>query len=418
MTVIQSITIPAAHGPGSLAISANGAVLAAVLWRPDSNQPGSDLLFIDTNSNAVTKTIQGGLINLESVSPDGKTVYLLEPSGDLETADVATGIVKSVITGEPISATYLSPDGKTVHVFLGNGFTGNVDDSDGVIAFREGSTAGKVLAVGQPSSWLALSANGEILYSAGPNGVWSVSTATGQVLSKMAAALNVAAVAVSPHGSTLYAFSTQSSSFTILNAFSGTVEKTILLPSCTSGPLGSIALTLAGDHAFVNSCGSVLSIDLATQLLEPGFPGLTGPGLAVSPSGRFLYAAAGTSVDVFSISTKQQAGTIAMTANAIVFSPDGTQAYIAGSQNGVRGVGVIDTSTLAILDFVNGGQPCYFGCGAEGGESISITPDGRFLSVASATNIESRGSAVIKVIDTQSLQVVAQLISGAPIVTH
>ena len=72
------------------------------------------------------------------------------------------------------------------------------------------------------------------------------------------------------------------------------------------------------------------------------------------------------------------------------------------SQNGVPGVAVIDTSTLAITDFISG-------INGSGGQSIAVTPDGKLIWVAGSPGA---------VIDAQSLTVIGQLDSGGPIVIY
>lgn len=83
----------------------------------------------------------------------------------------------------------------------------------------------------------------------------------------------------------------------------------------------------------------------------------------------YVSSSSGSSVEVIDVATKQTIGTIPITANSIAFSPDGTTAYIAGAQNGVGGVAVVDTSTLAVTDFIAG-------AGGGAAESIAVTPDG------------------------------------------
>jgi len=229
------------------------------------------------------------------------------------------------------------------------------------------------------------------------------------VTSKLLNGLNVAAVAVSPNGGTLYALSSESLSFTIANTSTGAVENTIALPKCNSGSVvaSSIAISPTGEFAFVivnsvvyGSCGSVVPINLMTQQVATPFPGPTGSALAVSPTTGDVWASAGSSIDVIDVSTNQLVGTIPIAASAIVFSPDGTKAYAAGSQNGVSGTAVVDTSSLAVISFIPGTT-------SSGGQSIAVTPDGLLIYVA--------GGAVIY---SQSLQVVGQFGLGPPVVIH
>jgi DNA-binding beta-propeller fold protein YncE len=105
---------------------------------------------------------------------------------------------------------------------------------------------------------------------------------------------------------------------------------------------------------------------------------------------------------VINVSTNQTIGTIPISANSIAFSPDGTTAYIAGSQAGVGGVAVVDASTLAVTDFIAGAN-------GSGAESIAVTPDGTYVYV---------GGSPGRVISTQTLQVVGQFQSSGPIAIY
>jgi DNA-binding beta-propeller fold protein YncE len=168
---------------------------------------------------------------------------------------------------------------------------------------------------------------------------------------------------------------------------------------------GSIAVSLDGREAYVllDFCSSqAVASDLNTKTVTGQIHGTSGSGLAVNPKSGYLYVSAVDSVEVLNMATNRVVGTIPLTANSIAFSPDGTLAYIAGFQSSVGGVGVVDTSTFAVTDFIPGAA-------GGGGESIAVTPDGAFVYV---------GGSPGSVIDTQTLQVVAQFQSGGPITIH
>jgi DNA-binding beta-propeller fold protein YncE len=413
MTMTGTIDPPAGYGwGGAMVMSRNGATLA--VWG------GPGLVIVDPATNAVVQTIPLSIVGGDNlaVSPDGTTLYFRSFSYssifssvlNLVTVDIPTGNVTTAVSGEGIWQVLLSPNGKEIYLILGNG--------SGVFALQEGSTTGQKLGdVGQPPTWLAVSPDGGTLYSAGQNGVWAGSTSTGQPTIKMLPGVSVAAVALNSKSDRLYALSTEllpntgqvlSVDFMIVDPSTGVAESTIPLPTACytliNSP-GSIAISLDGREAYVllDFCSTqAVAIDLNTKTVSGQIHGTFGSGLAVNPKSGYLYVSAGSSVEVVNMATNQVAGTILLTANSIAFSPDGTVAYIAGSQSGVGGVGVVDTSTFAVTTFIPGPS-------GGGGESIAVTPDGLFVYV---------GGNPGSVIDTQSLQVMSQFQSGGPIAIH
>jgi DNA-binding beta-propeller fold protein YncE len=425
MTMTGTIDPPAGYGwGGAMVMSGNGSTLA--VWG------GPGIVLVDPATNSVAQTIPLSVVGADdlSITPDGNTLYFRSFSYssifswvlNLVTVDIPTGTVTTAIPGEDIWQALLSPNGKEIYLILGNGA--------GVFALQEGSITGQKLGdVGEPPTWLAVSPDGGTLYSAGQNGVWAGSTVTGQPTLKMLPGVSVAAFAVSSKRERLYALSTEllantgqvtSVDFMVVNTSTGAIETTIPLPTACytliNSP-GSIAISLDGSEAYVllDFCSTqAVAIDLNTKTVSGQIHGTSGSGLAVNPKDGYLYVSAGGSVEVLYMATNQVVGTIPLTANAIAFSPDGTVAYIAGSQSGVGGVGVVDTSTFAVTDFIpgaNGGGGQY---GEGAGQSIAVTPDGNFIYVGGSGIPCGPGG----IIDTQSLQVVAQFQSCGPIAIH
>lgn len=401
-TLVPPPPPPTSSYGGALVLSGDGSTLAVYL----NGAYSSELLFFNTATQSVTQTAPGVNGYSFSISPDGSTVDFvtfginlpLTNGGNLDTVDARTGTVNTVVTSQSIDQALLSPNGRVIYLVKVSG--------SGVREFWEGYTQSRLFDVGEPSAWLAVSPNGQTLYSANGSGVWAVSTVTGAVTSKLLQGTSVDAIAISPTGSTLYALSAGSFSFLIVNLSTGAVENTIALPKCTTrGTLtGSMAMAPGGwafvvVDSFQGTC-AVVPINLKTLTVEPAISGTNGPELAVSPGGGFLWTGAGSSIDVIDLAHKKLAGTVPISANSVVFSPDGKQAYVAGSQNSVAGVGVVDTSTFAVTNFIAGSI-------GSGGESIAITRDGKFVFVA--------GGAVIS---TASLSVVGQFGYGPPIVIH
>jgi YVTN family beta-propeller protein len=392
-----------------MAVSPSGT-LAVMLGNYQGNYPGSsELLFIDIATGLVRQTIDGASGNIVSISPDGNLVYSLSSSEadevDLYVADARTGSSSAVITGQSIGGAVISPDGDEIYLLL--------SPSTAVEAFEEGSpTPSKLLEVGTPPVYLAVSPDGGTLYSAGSNGgLWAISTATGQLLAALLPAITVGAVAVSPDGATLYAVTYNSNDLKIIDAGTGAVLNSIALPGCQGVVAGNIAVAPGGGKLYVMVCGPVIVIDTKQEAIAAAIQGPNGVALAMSPTGRTVYATTGNNsvtpdaIDVIDAATNTITATIAVGASAVAFSPDGTRAYAASTQDNVSGITVIDTASLAAIDFIPGVT-------SGGAESIAFTPDGELAVVAGG-----EGS----VINTHSLQVVAKFPSAdfaAPVVIH
>lgn len=402
MTETATLNTPTIFTYGILMLSEDGSTL---VLQTNSESGGEVFLLFSTSTGNLMQTLPGSG-NLAAVSPDAKTLYSIAQAGrgsfifNLETIDVATGAVDTVITGEYIGQIVLTPQGRELYVVLQWG--------SGVLSFAEGANSPAALYnVGGFPYWLAVSPGGDVLYSADADGVWAVSTATGKLVSNLLAGTTINAIAASPKEDRLYALDAGSFSFLTVDAATGAIANTIALPQCTSGYIlsGSMAINVAGNlaYAIVNPCGQVVAIDLQKQKIVGSIPGTNGPGLGVNPANGYIWAGTGTqasSVEVYDLATKTVIGTVPLAANSIAFSPDGGTAYIAGAQNNVNGVGVVDTSTLAVTAFIPG-------TGGGSGQSIAVTPDGTLIYVGGGD-----------IINAQTLEVVGAFGASAPVAIH
>lgn len=399
MTQEETIALPSGFYPQTTAISANGATLAVA----GTVNHAPELLIINPASGVVTLTLPGvSASNSLSMARNGNTAYFVDSAG-LESLNTQTGSITTQIpaASEPISSFALSPGGKEIYLILSS--------TTEVMQLAEGSKTPAFFDIGQSSNWLAVSPDGQTLYSAGPTGIAAVSSITGALVSTMLQGTNTSAVSVSPDGSKLYVVAAPALNFLLVNASTGAVENTVNLPPCGFGSpyAASIALVPGGGYAFVKvsatveDCSDVIPINLTTLTLKSGIPNASRSALAVSPSGRYLYfSTTANNVQVIDLSAGKAFGQIQVIANSIVFSPNGKQAWIAGTQNGLSGIAVVDTSTLAISNFI----PSPIGGGEQ---SLAITSDGLFVYAAGGD-----------VIYTPTLQVLGQFNAGAPIVTH
>jgi len=387
---------PTCYSSYSMALSGNGATLAVTAFCNNQN----DILFIDTSTGAISQTVENVSGDLISIGSGGHDAYISQGSA-IAVVNAATGSVNQVMAPREISAAIPSPDGHEIYLL----FPAN----SAVEAFEEGATTvSKLFSVAWKPVWLALSPDGTTLYSAystlGNDGLEATSTVTGQNTNLLTYIFGaVEATAVSPDGESVYAITYPSNSLIIINTSTGAVENTLNLPVCDD--YFAARISTAGNRIYMSLCGPTVAFNTNAQEVVAHIPGTGGPALAVSPKGGVLYVSAldgylqPTSVDVVDTTTYQVTGTIPIAASAIAFAPDGATAYAVTSQNGVPGIAVIDTSTLAISDFISG-------INGSGGQSIAVTPDGKLLYVAGSPGA---------IIDAHSLTIVGQLQSGGPI---
>jgi 6-phosphogluconolactonase (cycloisomerase 2 family) len=195
------------------------------------------------------------------------------------------------------------------------------------------------------------------------------------------------------------------------------------------GPTGSeprsILVHPSGKFAYVSaSTGTAaaifgFSIDTATGALTalPGSTTLTGAGgLACHPTGQFLYAATGTSVDTFTVDATSGAltslGSFSFGApNAVACDPTGQFVYATDSpsrtQNGsvdmylVDGTvglkGIAPAGAGGTTGLVVGTDPVALACDPRGGFLYSVdfvSGDAWALSIGQTGGLSSIGSAV------------------------
>jgi serine/threonine protein kinase len=204
-----------------------------------------------------------------------------------------------------------------------------------------------------------------------------------------------------------------------LNASTGKTEKSIPLPEqLIYGGTGALAVTPTGDRVYASSPGGpVVVIDTKTQNIVASIAGTIGSGLAISPAGDIAYISSSSPnslTDVVDLSTNQVIGTLPLDSIGIVFSADSARAYLSTYGNSALGayaIAVVDTSTLAVLDFV----PGAFG---GSGESLALTSDGKLLYAGGLSSNQATPVWAGAMIDRQSLKVVKRFAAGPVVVIH
>jgi DNA-binding beta-propeller fold protein YncE len=406
MTSAATLSTNSFCGFGSMGVSPDGNTLAVA---SDCGYPYSNgLMLFDTATGSLTQTIDNLSGTVMRVTSAGN-VYLLGGGGDIDIVNGTTGDVTEERTGLSAGAPAFLPDGQQIMFLFSSAST--------VLAV-DGAANRKLINIMSPPMWLALSPDGQTLYSAAYiGGLLAVSTATGQVVWQTLQSTDwLGAVAASPDGQTLYVVEFDPNNLLIVNASTGAVTSTLALPGCTNGNPGeAIAITPSGGQVYVMVCGVTSVFNAATQTIEGQISGASGAAVAVSPKGNVVYiSTGGTAIDIVDPLTNKVTGTIPISASAIAFSPDGGTAYVMSTQNGQSGVAVVDTSTIAVTGFVSGISP--FGAWSEHGDTgtgagagLGVTFDGHLIFAAGTPGA---------IIDAQTLTIDQQVQFAGPVVVY
>jgi DNA-binding beta-propeller fold protein YncE len=406
--------------PNCLSLSADGGTLAFL----DNTFA---VYFLDTAAMTPGEPVTvGEFASGVVLNPAGTVAYVffnsIATTGGVAVIDASTlEIVTTLETGF-VQDLRLSPDAQQIYPLL--------QDASAVETIPPGGGHPATLlhAAGQ-AVWIALSPDAQTLYSANSAGVWVASTSTGKVARKMLAGNYGAAVALSPDGKTLYAVvgtgvgNEETWALKIVDTSTGVVQKTIGFPAAAYGYVygTAIAVSPAGDRVYAMGNSPAIVIDGKTWTELAVITGSGGAALAINPAGQTLYVSnnggdtGGPAPDILVVSTatNQVIGTIPIPAYSIAFSPDGSQAYVATSQNNATGIAVVDTTSLAVTNFA----PCNVS--SEAGQAVAVTPDGSELYTGGFTGAGAQPFTSISypgnVIDTETLQVTGQFPSWGPV---
>ncbi len=235
-----------------------------------------------------------------------------------------------------------------------------------------------------------------------------ISTASNTVVTTVTVGNNPQGIAATPNGSLVYVTNTNDNTFSVISTASNTVTATVALPATDSQPF-AVAFAPSGTYAYIVSGHTISVINTATNTVTATVPAtagtccLDGPGVAVSPTGSYLYVALGLgNIAVISTATNQVVATVSTTGGQrgtgpafLAITPDGTLGYTA--LTGPAVVSVFSTSTNMPVTTINvGNNP----------NGVAITRNGDFAYV---TNYND---GTVSVISTASNTVVATVPVG------
>jgi YVTN family beta-propeller protein len=232
------------------------------------------------------------------------------------------------------------------------------------------------------------------------NTVSVINTSTGTVVTTIPVGSFPYGVAVDQAGKFAYVTNSGSNTISVISTSTNAVVATITLTGL-SGPM-DIALAPNAKTAYV-SCGTAVAvINTATK----AFKTIAVPnpiGLAVTPTGAFVYVVSSSAGKVLAISTLTNAvvATIPVGTHipiGMVISPDGTTAYVTNYN--ANTVTVIQTGNNTVSNTINV---------SAGPFHEAISPDGHWLYVA---NYNAGSGNLVTVIDTSTQTVAGTVVVG------
>ena len=234
------------------------------------------------------------------------------------------------------------------------------------------------------------------------NTVTVIDTSSGTVVKTIAVGTFPYGVAVNQAGTFAYVTNSGSNTVSVISTATNAVVGTITLTGLSG--TSEIALSPNGKTAYV-SCGNsnaVAVINTAAKTFKS--IAVQNPiGLAVTPTGAFLYVVSSSAGKVLVISTLTNAvvATIPVGTHipiGVVISPDGTTAYVTNYN--ANTVTVIQTGNNVVTKTINV---------SAGPFHEAVSPDGHWLYVA---NYNAGGGDLVTVIDTSTQTVAGTVVVG------
>jgi len=286
-----------------LAVASVGVAIFACINRPGFAEGGADALsHKGTNPpiNHVVETIKVGIQPwMVIVSPDNEYVYVADPG--TETVSVIRASSETVTLTIPVGSSpesiAITPDGKTLYV------ANSGDDTVSVINARDGISITTIDKVGYQPSSLAVSPDGKRVYVAnfGDGTVAIINTETNRISgSPIHVTGEPEDLVFAPNQAEIYLASAGGNSGALLlrkipgsRKFVHIGGNKIAPNALTMGPDGKMLYSIGNQGHF--GLDTVLSIDLTRvrvvcSVAPPaGIDSLN--ALAITPNGKFLYAA-------------------------------------------------------------------------------------------------------------------------------
>jgi uncharacterized repeat protein (TIGR01451 family) len=369
LTVTQTIT--GFNNPWGIVLSPYGR------WAYIANQGDGTIGVIDTATDALITTwdIHGDWLQMLDISPDGRTLYVVEAdNGAVLVVDAFSGSVLDVIPAERSQAWYVEtfPTGAGSYAYFSRSDEQSVAVVDTTTQRMvktiplQGGGAARGLAL-FPMESACLTTGGVVVAPAAPHHVAPAGETVNfnELVTNLSAITDTFALELSaiPWPTTLSASSTGP----LAPGATFPVTVTVELPAGTPhGTLQTVTLTATGT-------GGTASAALTASVLQPGFVFNDDENVIHVVDTRY-HLDSGIAIDVSAYGSEPFRG---------VLSPDGQQLYV-----GLRGndqVLIVDTATLTPTGSLPAGSDP---------QDVAFSPDGMHVFVT------NRWDGTLTVIDT------------------
>jgi DNA-binding beta-propeller fold protein YncE len=234
-----------------------------------------------------------------AITPNGKTIYLLNVTGGFVTpVNLVTGKAgRQIRVGQNPRAIAVDPNGRTAYVLV----TGAGQTHGKVLPLNlRTNKLGKAIRVGKHPLNIVITPDGKTAYVSAGREVWPIDTASnkaGRPITVGHVAGSVSDLAITPNGRTVLAFygesfdGSQSTTLTPISASTNRVGRALLLSSEEYG----VAFAPDSKTAYLVLSSGVVPWRIATTTLgKPiGFPGGPGASPVLTANGKTLYVLAG-----------------------------------------------------------------------------------------------------------------------------
>lgn len=332
------------------------------------------------------------LIAIFAATLRAQTRLYANVEGNFDVIDPATKSLIGSIPLPPFSGgIVITPDGRHAYV-----------ESGGGIVEIDLTTVSTVAILPPVQAYhLAITPNGSRIYVAsgqdatnGFYGVIVVDTAANSVVAEIPFG-DGCSIAMAPDGAKVYIGRNSDNDVLVLDTSTNTVTTRIPLgtPGGHAGPCGGAAISPDGGHVyFTHSDGNVYVISTASNAVESTIAvGVVGPaGIVFTPDGSHAYVAdngygyiSPSSVSLIDTASKSLVATIpvGLSVRLLAITPDGTRLFVGdtGFWGSSAFVFVIDTATNVVVDSIPIQDPTRHGQV----NGLAITP----LNTPVGTNI-------------------------------
>ncbi len=247
----------------------------------------------------------------------------------------------------------------------------------------------------EPTSIAILSSGTKAYVTNGAGTTVSVITLATQVTTSITVGSQPVRAVLRPGSGQLWVTNFGSDTVSVINTATDAVIATV---SVDDQPW-DIAFNASGTMAYVShysSGGGIVPITTSTLTLGATIPsGPFGQGIAVQPTTGHLWTTLTNANQVRIVDPANPGSPTSITVGAfpndILFSTDGTRAWVSNGGISDPGVSVIDTGTRAVIDELFLGSGFVIG--------VSQSPDGRFIF---ANRVETDTTSTLWVIDAAS----------------